>query len=112
MHTRNDLNHKVFEKILLADKEKIISNIASLKVEIDALVIEDGINDVEDLAELQIDNTSDQALLHRLETELVEVNAALNRIQSGVYGICEKTAKKIPIERLIANPSARTIVLV
>ena len=112
MHTRNDLNHKVFEKILLADKERIISNIASLKAEIDALVIEDGINDVEDLAELQIDNTSDQALLHRLETELVEVNAALNRIKSGVYGICEKTAKKIPIERLIANPSARTIVLV
>lgn len=112
MHTRNDLNHKVFEKILLADKEKIVSNIESLKAEIDALAIEDGINDVEDLAELQIDNTSDQALLHRLETELVEVNAALNRIQSGVYGICEKTAKKIPIERLIANPSARTIVLV
>lgn len=112
MHTRNDLNHKVFEKILLADKEKIVSNIESLKAEIDALVIEDGINDVEDLAELQIDNTSDQALLHRLETELAEVNAALNRIKSGVYGICEKTAKKIPIERLIANPSARTIVLV
>lgn len=112
MHTRNDLNHKVFEKILLADKEKIIANIESLKAEIDALVIEDGINDVEDLAELQIDNTSDQALLHRLETELSEVNAALNRIKSGVYGICEKTAKKIPIERLIANPSARTIVLV
>lgn len=112
MHTRNDLNHKVFEKILLADKEKIVSNIESLKAEIDALAIEDGINDVEDLAELQIDNTSDQALLHRLETELDEVNAALNRIKSGVYGICEKTAKKIPIERLIANPSARTIVLV
>lgn len=112
MHTRNDLNHKVFEKILLADKEKIVSNIESLKAEIDALVIEDGINDVEDLAELQIDNTSDQALLHRLETELAEVNAALNRIKSGVYGICEKTAKKIPIERLIANPSARTIVLI
>lgn len=112
MHTRNDLNYKVFEKILLADKEKIIGNIESLNAEIDALVIEDGINDVEDLAELQIDNTSDQALLHRLETELAEVNDALNRIKSGVYGICEKTAKKIPIERLIANPSARTIVLV
>ncbi len=112
MHTRNDLNHKVFEKILLADKEKIISNIESLKAEIDTLAIEDSINDVEDLAELQIDNTSDQTLLHRLETELDEVNSALNRIKSGVYGICEKTAKKIPIERLIANPSARTIVLV
>ena len=112
MGTRNDLNHKVFEKILLADKKKILSNIESLKAEIDTLVIEDGINDIEDMAELQIDNTSDQALLHRLETELAEVNAALNRIQSGVYGICEKTAKKIPIERLIANPSARTIVLV
>lgn len=110
MHTRNDLNPKVFEKILLADKDKIIANIESLKAEIDALVIEDGINDVEDLAELQIDNTSDQALIHRLETELAEVNAALNRIKSGVYGICEKTAKKIPIERLLANPSARTVV--
>ncbi|MCX6062345.1 MAG: conjugal transfer protein TraR [Campylobacterales bacterium] len=110
MHTRNDLNHKVFEKMLIADKKKIISNIESLKAEINALVSDDDINDVEDMADLQINNTSDQALLHRLETELAEINAALSRIKLRVYGICEKTAKKIPIERLIANPSARTVV--
>lgn len=108
MHARNDLNHKVFEKILLADTEKIIANIESLKAEIDTLVS----NDIEDLAELLINNTLDQILLNRLETELAEVNTALNRIKSGIYGICEKTAKKIPIERLIANPSVRSIVLV
>lgn len=110
METRNDLNHKVFEKILLADKKKVLANIDALKAEIDTLVIDDDIDDVENMAQLQIDNTSDQALLHRLETELAEIDAALNRIKSGVYGICEKTAKKIPIERLIANPSARTVV--
>jgi len=43
----------------------------------------------------------------KLEGQLVEVKAALERIEKGTYGICEKCDKPIEIERLEANPSAR-----
>lgn len=37
-----------------------------------------------------------------------EVEAALDRMQDGTYGICEECGEKIEEERLEANPSART----
>lgn len=109
-----DLNHKLnfsyFENILTEKKESITENIESLKKEVTALCTEDEINDQEDMAELQTDNTTDQALLKRLELELVDIDAALARIRSGKYGICENTGQQIPIARLLANPTARTII--
>jgi len=110
MSSEHALNISDFEKILTAEKEKINKNMESLRAEVNALGVEDEIDDIEDMAELHIDNTVDQTQLKRLETELAEVDAALDRIHSGTYGICEKTGKKIPIERLLANPTARTVV--
>jgi RNA polymerase-binding transcription factor DksA len=45
-----------------------------------------------------------------LEKELAEVNAALDRMKKGTYGIDESTGKPIDRARLEANPSARTAV--
>lgn len=39
---------------------------------------------------------------------LNEVNAALERMEKGTFGICERTGKEIPYERLEALPYART----
>ena len=44
----------------------------------------------------------------RLEERLHEINAALERIEKGTYGICEKDEKEIDPERLRAYPAART----
>ncbi|WP_368504003.1 TraR/DksA C4-type zinc finger protein [Alkalihalophilus sp. As8PL] len=52
----------------------------------------------------------DTAIYAHIEKELADVNLALNKINSGTYGICEKTGQTIPTERLSANPTARTIV--
>lgn len=110
MDSEHELNLSYFENILTQEKEKITKNIESLAAEVNALGAEDEIDDIEDMAEMHIDNTIDQTHLKRLETELTEVNEAINRIHNGVYGICEETGKKIPIARLLANPTARTIV--
>lgn len=106
---RKDLNFEDFEKILKAQKKEIEKNIGVIKAEINALALEDEIDDTVDMAELQIDNMTDQTLLHRLEAEIVEIDAALERIRGGSYGVCEKTGKPISVERLKANPYARTI---
>jgi len=43
----------------------------------------------------------------QLENQLIEVVAALDRIEKGTYGICEVCGKPIEKERLEANPAAR-----
>lgn len=42
-----------------------------------------------------------------LELQLRDVREAIERIESGTYGTCEKCGKEIPEERLHAFPAAR-----
>lgn len=109
MSARKDLDFEDFEKRLKAEKKRVELNLQVIRDEAEALAFEDEIDDDIDMAELQIDNVVDQALLRRLEAEIVEIDAALERIKSGSYGVCEKTGKPIPLERLKAKLYARTI---
>lgn len=43
-----------------------------------------------------------------LEAQLKDVNDALDKMEAGTYGICEKSGAMIPVERLQAYPAART----
>ena len=43
---------------------------------------------------------------HSLETRLKDINSALERIEKGKYGKCEKCGKAIPKERLKVYPEA------
>jgi len=45
-----------------------------------------------------------------LEKKLKDVIDALGKIEKGTYGICENCNQEIDIERLKANPSARTCI--
>lgn len=57
----------------------------------------------------EVENYADNlAVEDNLEHQLSEVVAALERIERGTYGICEKTGEPIPTERLRAYPAART----
>jgi len=110
MQKRKDLDLDKFKKILKERVVQIEENIAQLKAELDVVVSDDGINDVEDLASFKNMSAKDNTLLERQEEELKEALHALSKIKNGTYGICEKTAKPIPLERLEANPIARYIV--
>lgn len=43
---------------------------------------------------------------HTLESRLLAVNRALERIKNNSYGVCGACKKEIPLERLRANPAA------
>lgn len=43
---------------------------------------------------------------HSLESRLLRVNEALERMQKGEYGLCKQCKKEISLERLRANPAA------
>ena len=49
-------------------------------------------------------------LVRQTEQHLVEVEAALARLDAGEYGVCERCGRPIPDARLEARPMARTCV--
>lgn len=51
---------------------------------------------------------SNNAVVNTLEPKWRDINSALERIENGTYGICEVCGKEIEVERLEANPSAKT----
>lgn len=110
MKKRDDLDFNQFETILREKLAHIEDNIEQLTSELDIVGSDDGINDMEDLASLHSLNDKDNILLHQQQNERSEIVHALEKINNGTFGICEKSSKPIPVERLNANPIARTIV--
>ena len=108
MQKRNDLDFGEFEKILKESLVHIEDNIAQLQTELDDVCNNDDINDVEDFVSLGTISKKDNTILEQQENELKETLYALAKIKNGTFGICEKSAKPIPVERLRANPIART----
>jgi DnaK suppressor protein len=102
------LNLEYFKKRLESERERILKNIEALNAELAAIAAEDEIDDIEDMAELKVDNDRDKEVLRILMQELKDVNDALRKIEEGRYGIDEKTGQPIPINRLLAHPAART----
>lgn len=51
---------------------------------------------------------NNQAVLTQLEIQLNNVKSALDKIEKGKYGVCEVGGEKIELDRLEANPSAKT----
>ncbi len=108
MSKRDDLDLEYFKELLLKEKARLEKEIEAVEAEIDTIAAEDDINDVEDMAELVIDNDRDQEVLKSLKQELQDVEDALKRIAEGSYGFDEKTGEPIPKARLEAYPAART----
>lgn len=51
-----------------------------------------------------------QAQVDQLTAQQALVEKALAKMADGSYGICEVTGQEIPVERLLAMPTATTIV--
>jgi len=111
MAQRSDLDLEHFREVLMEERERLLKEIESVSSDTQALDrAAEGAEDLGDVAELDAQNAIDQRLLEDLKGQLEEVEAALKRIEEGNYGICEKTGRPIPVERLEAYPAARTVV--
>lgn len=62
---------------------------------------------IEEAADEVEEYESNVEIEHTLETQLRDVNEALERIERGSYGMCEKCAHAISEERLRAFPEGR-----
>jgi DnaK suppressor protein len=107
MKKRNDLDFDEFEALLKEKLAHVDANIAQLNSELNAVHTGDGVNEREDLASINTLSGEDNTILSQQENERKEILHALSKIKLGTFGICEKSAKPIPVERLRVNPVAR-----
>jgi len=61
-----------------------------------------------DQASDTFEREKDLSILEGLENELAEIEAALQRLDDGTYGVDEVTGEPIAADRLAAYPTART----
>ena len=61
-----------------------------------------------DQASEMFEREKDLTILEALEVDLAEIEAALQRLDEGTYGVDEDTGEPIDPARLEARPSART----
>ena len=69
--------------------------------------VERGGTDAVDVANDESEHGRLLAQISQEQTELTEVEAALERIKAGTYGVCEVTGEPIAAERLRAIPWTR-----
>jgi RNA polymerase-binding transcription factor DksA len=95
---------------LLAEQQRVEGLVRELRDELSEPESEDGseLSDPADSGSGTFEREKDLAILEQLETELAELQAAMERVDAGTYGIDEITGEPIDPARLDAVPTART----
>lgn len=65
-------------------------------------------SDYTDQADYVEDFESRSARLSEMEKKYKDVVEAIEKMDKGTYGVCEKSGEPIELDRLMANPAART----
>jgi RNA polymerase-binding transcription factor DksA len=102
-------------------RERLEAERARVEGLIEGLRSELGTSETEDISELSVydqhpadtatetfEREKDLSILEQLENELAELQAALERVDAGTYGIDERNGEPIDPARLEAFPAART----
>jgi len=95
---------------LQAEQERVEGLISELREEFAEPESVDGseLSDPADAGTETFEREKDLAILEQLEAELAELHAAMERVDTGTYGIDEVTGEPIDPARLDALPTART----
>jgi DnaK suppressor protein len=95
-----------FKKILLKEREQIVGEVKQI-VESSKEMGQDGIQDIGDEAANIYNKQVLLSLNENERTRLQEVDEALDRIENGMYGICEECGGPISLKRLEVRPVAK-----
>lgn len=101
------------KKQLLSEKERLEKDLVRFAIptgtagSYETRIEDMGTDPDENASEVEeyVDNLG---LEQTLESQLKDVNDALEKMEKGTYGVCEATGKEIPLNRLEAYPGART----
>jgi RNA polymerase-binding transcription factor DksA len=108
---------KQFKDALLKEQEVLESELASMgqknptnSSDWDAKTEADTTDDADegDVADSMQEFENKNSEVEQLEVQLKDVKSALEKIEDGNYGKCEVCGEDIEVDRLTANPSAKT----
>lgn len=100
----NDLITKCRQK-LLDTKAELLNRVKEARMDLHSS--EDRGGDEGDQTMRALAESEFLSMTERLRKQLMEIEIALSRIESGNYGICEETEEPIEPERLLAIPWTR-----
>jgi DnaK suppressor protein len=97
---------------LAAEREQAIARLASLTGDYDSVVaasLDTNADDEHDPegATIAFERSQIGALVRQVRHHLAEIDAALERVGAGTYGVCERCGNAIGDARLDALPAAR-----
>jgi DnaK suppressor protein len=92
------------KKRLLTAKMDILNRVKDTRKD---LHFEDKGGDEADQTARLLAESETLTLHERLRSQLLEIELALSRMDSGTFGVCEETEEKIEHERLLAIPWTR-----
>lgn len=100
---------------LAAERRVTLERLAALTDDFDTLVAASEGSNADDEhdpegATIAFERSQLDALVRQGRTNLAEVDAALERLERGTYGICEQCGQPIAAGRLEARPTARTCI--
>lgn len=114
MTTTEPFDDDAARRRLTTDRERVQGMIQSLRDEgLDQSAADEvgdisHVTDPADQGSETFEREKDLAILEQLEGDLAEIEAALQRLDEGTYGVDEVTGQPIARERLEAYPTART----
>ena len=97
---------KFFKEMLDERKRQIKKNIEDVYQEMEGLNDSEA-NDEIDHASISTDRMIEEAITAQQAKELGEIEFALGKIKSGIYGVCEMCEEDISIQRLKVKPHAK-----
>lgn len=100
---------------LEADRAQTLARLANLSDDFDAIVAASRDTNADDEhdpegATIAFERSQVSAVAHQVQRHLAEVDAALQRLDDGSYGVCERCGAPIGDDRLEARPAARTCI--
>jgi RNA polymerase-binding protein DksA len=102
-------DHKAFKERLLAERERVLGEISELEAEL-SISLEDSSGEspydqhMAETAGATLDREIDLSLQDNARGTLAQVDRALEKLEEGTYGICDKCGKPIGEGRLEIAP--------
>ena len=102
-------------ELLEAERQQALRRLADLTGDFNEVVAASRDSNADDEhdpegATIAFERSQVAALVRQVEGHLAEVEAAIQRLVAGTYGICERCGQPIAQARLEARPTARTCI--
>lgn len=100
---------------LLAQRDRVLRRIDGLRHDVEAMIEQVRLDPPDDEhdpdgATVGFERAQAQALASRAVEDLAAVDAALDRVDAGTYGVCARCGGQIATARLDAKPAAVTCI--